>query len=108
MHWADANSAEFDSLLASARTHYRAEVREEQQAATRFEVQHATLCQGWLNTWQLDDKPMTFATHAEAKAELDDLLADIADEIAAGRRAPDAGYDDSEFRIVAVADPPEA
>ena len=54
------------------------------------------------------DNPMTFASHAEAKVELDDFLADIADEIAAGRRAPDAGYDASEFRIVALADPPEA
>jgi hypothetical protein len=69
-----------------------------------YEVQHNTLCDGWINCWTQDDKPMTFATEAEAQAEIDDFLSDIEAEIASGDRAHDEGYDPSEFRIVNVAD----
>jgi hypothetical protein len=49
-----------------------------------YEVQHHTLCQCWINTWLIDDKPQTFATRAEAEREAEQ------------------GYDASEFRIVEV------
>ena len=74
-----------------------------------YEVQHYTLCDGWVNTWTISDGnhdsvPHVFATREEAQAELDEFLRDIQSEIASGDRAPDEGYDASEFRIVATAD----
>lgn len=68
----------------------------------RYEVQHYTLCQGWINTWLEDDKPMTFATREDAERELADFLADIDAEIKSGEREADNGYDASEFEIVEV------
>jgi hypothetical protein len=67
-----------------------------------YEVQHYTLCQGWTNTWLIDDKPQTFATRKEAERELAEFLADIQAEIDTNEREPDNGYDASEFRIVEV------
>lgn len=69
----------------------------------RFEVLHDTLCGGWVNTWTVNDKPMTFATREEAQAEIDALLAEIQAEIDSGDRAPDAGYSPDEFRVEEVA-----
>jgi len=67
-----------------------------------YEVQHWTLCDGWINCWSVDDQPQLFATWGQAQAELDEFFADIAAEIKAGDRAPDEGYDRDEFRIVAL------
>jgi len=67
-----------------------------------YEVQHWTLCDGWINCWSVDERPQLFATWGQAQAELDEFFADIAAEIKAGTRAPDEGYDRSEFRIVPV------
>ncbi len=44
--------------------------------------------------------PETFPTRGAAQAVLDEFLAEIAADIAAGDRAPDEGYDASEFIIV--------
>lgn len=54
----------------------------------------------WENVWHENDEPQTFATVAEAQAEIDEFLADIADEIARGERGEDEGYSADEFRIV--------
>lgn len=72
-----------------------------------FEVQHYTICQGWINTWSIindDDTqtPQQFATREEAQKELDAFFADIADEIASGEREEDQGYDEGDFRIEEV------
>lgn len=82
---------------------------ESQDAAdpARYAVQHYTLCDGWVNTWTVsignnDSVPHVFATREEAQAELDEFLREIQNEIASGDRAPDEGYDASEFRIVAI------
>lgn len=74
---------------------------------THYEVQHFTICEGWINTWNIenDDGDMvseTFDTYAEAQAALNEFLDDIAHEIAAGTRDDDTGYGRNEFRIVAV------
>jgi hypothetical protein len=69
---------------------------------THYEVQHHTHCQGWVNCWQVDDKPQTFATREEAEAELAEYLAEIQVEIDSGEREADQGYDASEFQIVEV------
>lgn len=70
----------------------------------RFEVQHATWCHGWVNTW-LDDTeaPITFASYAAAKAKLDAFLAEVQADIDAGERAAESGYGRDEFRIAVVA-----
>ena len=73
----------------------------------RYEVQHYTFCDGWVNTWRVcnadgTDEPQTFATIEEAQAEIDEFLADIESEVAAGERDEDQGYDPSEFCIVEV------
>jgi hypothetical protein len=72
-----------------------------------YEVQHFTLCDGWVNTWfaYAEDgscEPETFATEAEAQAALDEFFAEIEEEIAAGERGADEGYEPDEFRIVEV------
>lgn len=80
---------------------------------TRYEIQTLTLCDGWINTWFIieDDNtetPETFATEAEARQALDEFLREIQQEIDAGHRAPDEGYDPDSFRIVPVSGPPRA
>lgn len=72
-----------------------------------WEVQHDTLCQGWVNTWSIEDDdgvsaPQTFETEAEAQAEIAQFLREIAWQIEHGARDADAGYDASEFRVVQV------
>lgn len=69
-----------------------------------YEVQQYTLCDGWINTWTIDEVPQIFATREEAQSELDEFFADIQDQIDCGDRAPDNGYDPEEFRIVAAAE----
>jgi hypothetical protein len=31
-----------------------------------YEVQTSTLCDGWINTWTIDDKPETFECYEDA------------------------------------------
>ncbi len=69
----------------------------------RYEVRHYTVCDGWVNTWLINDEPQTFATREEAQAELDSFLSEIQSEIDSGEREPDAGYSRDEFRIEEVA-----
>ena len=77
----------------------------------RYEVQTWTLCDGWINTWSISEEgaddtytevPETFATREEAQQALDEFLSDIQEEIDAGQREPDAGYDPEDFRIAEV------
>jgi len=70
--------------------------------APRFAVETYTLCQGFINCWTIDDQPQTFATREAAQAELDEFLAEIEAEIAAGERAEDDGYCPDAFRIMQV------
>jgi len=65
-----------------------------------FEVQHHTLCHGWINCWTVDDQPQIFDTDPEAQAQLDAFFANIADDILTGERASDEGYHREEFRII--------
>lgn len=73
----------------------------------RYEVQHYTLCEGWINCWSIinsDDSqtPQTFDSVEAAQAEIDDFFADIQAEIDEGSRAEDEGYDREEYRIVEI------
>ena len=72
-----------------------------------WEVQHDTLCEGWVNTWTIEGEdetyvPQTFETKAEAQAEIEQFLHEIARDIEYGERGEDAGYDASEFRVVQI------
>ncbi|MCZ8081432.1 MAG: hypothetical protein O9289_19630 [Rhodobacteraceae bacterium] len=71
-----------------------------------WEVQHHTLCQGWINTWSEEvdgvSRPLTYPSEAAAQDALEEFLREIAEEIAYGERDPDQGYDSQEFRVVEV------
>ena len=71
----------------------------------KYEIQTFTLCDGWVNTWTVHhvdgtSTPETFSTEEEAQAALDEFFADIQEEIDAGQRETDEGYDREEFRIM--------
>lgn len=73
-----------------------------------WEVQHHTICQGWINCWSEEvdgeSRPLRYANEAEACFALQSFLAEIAAEIDAGERDPDCGYEADEFRVVEVRD----
>lgn len=67
-----------------------------------WEVQTLTICDGWTNTWTVDEGageiPDTFATQEEAEAALAEFLAEMADEAACGQIAETADPDDYRVR----------
>ena len=71
----------------------------------KFEIQHFTLCNGWINTWhEYDDDnnevPMIFDTFGDALLELDNFLAD---EIKAYNMGDiESPYGRDEFRIAEI------
>lgn len=78
--------------------------KQEKDQAMKFEVQQYTLCEGWVNTWSIEEEgvttPQLFDSKAEAQAEIDEFLREIAEEIEYGERDPDNGYDAEDFRVV--------
>mgnify|MGYP000607370355 CR=1 FL=1 len=72
----------------------------------KYEVQQHTLCDGWTNTWSIEEgditTPEVFDTEAAAQAALDEFFREIAEEIEDGERDPDNGYDVEDFRVVPV------
>lgn len=73
---------------------------------SKWEVQHYTMCDGWVNTWSViengKETPQQFDTELEAQSELDEFFNDINLEIEYGEREPEHGYDRDEFQIVEV------
>ena len=72
----------------------------------RYEVQHYTLCDGWINTWSDYDedgneKPSTYDSFEDAINELDSFLDDEQEAFEEGNI--ESPYDRDEFRIVEVA-----
>ena len=69
-----------------------------------FEVQHYTLCDGWINTWTdiIDGKdvPSVFNSFDEALACLDEFLTDTLDGFVDGNLSD--SYDRNDFRIVKI------
>ena len=67
----------------------------------KYEVQQYTLCDGWINTWSIEENgvstPEVFDSKAEAQAEIDAFLQEIAEEIEQGERDPENGYDAEDF-----------
>ena len=73
-----------------------------------YEVQTYTICDGWINTWSIEDengtRPETFNTQKEAQTALKEFFADLQAEIDAGERAQDEGYDPDDYRIEKISD----
>ena len=73
-----------------------------------FEVQHYTFVDGWVNTYTVTDDngenpiSVVFDTHAEAQADIDSYMAEIAAQIKSGEREAIDGYDSDEFRVVEI------
>lgn len=73
-----------------------------------YEVQHYTICHGWVNTWHYTDNtgalvPETFETAEAAEAALAEYFADLESEVAAGNLT--GPYDPEEFRIRRIGAP---
>jgi hypothetical protein len=73
---------------------------------TKYEVQHYTLCDGWINTWTTYDDndneiPIIYDTHEDAEEALDNFLSE--EKKAFKRGEIDNMYEADEFRIEEVA-----
>lgn len=44
-----------------------------------YEVQQFTICDGWVNTWHEDDKPLVFKTRGDAVLALAEFYSDMAE-----------------------------
>ena len=71
----------------------------------RYEIQHYTLCDGWINTWTIeqdgDYEPEYFDTREDAEIALQDFLNDEHEAFQQGWIESKYGAD--EFRIVDIA-----
>lgn len=72
---------------------------------SKFEVQHYTLCDGWVNTWLMTDSDgnesiEVFNTYQEANDALDEFLEDTMDSFKAGDLSEP--YFRDQFRVVKV------
>jgi hypothetical protein len=65
--------------------------------ATKYVVEHQTLCDGWINTWTVDDEPEIFDTYQDAENALDSFLSE--EKKAFKRGEIDNMYEADEFRI---------
>jgi hypothetical protein len=63
----------------------------------KYEVQHFTLCDGWVNTWHVNDELEYFDSIEDAVIALDSFLADEQEEYEAGNI--ESPYERDEFRI---------
>jgi len=71
----------------------------------RYEVQHYTLCDGWVNTWSDYDEdgnetPSTYDSFEDALNELDSFLDDEQEAFEEGNI--ESPYDRDEFRIAEI------
>ena len=66
----------------------------------RYQVEHYTFCDGWVNCWSRDDQPSTFPTLQEARNELAQYYKDIREAIRDGDM--EMGPDSAEYRIQEV------
>ncbi len=79
-----------------------------EEAATKqlYVVLQYTLCDGWTNTWFIEEDgisfPHTFESEAAAQTAIDEFLAEIELDIKNGERDPEDGFDAEEFRIAPV------
>ena len=65
-----------------------------------YQIEHFTLCDGWVNTW-LDNSetPVTFASYDQALKELNEIFSELSEEVQNGFIEQ---YNMSDFRIAEV------
>tara|TARA_R110000772_G_scaffold36387_4_gene87075 strand:+ start:1021 stop:1233 length:213 start_codon:yes stop_codon:yes gene_type:complete len=63
-----------------------------------YEVQTKTFLDGWVNCWNLNDKPHFFDTRKEAQEELDDFLQTV--KVAVEMGAMMENYERDDYRII--------
>ena len=67
----------------------------------RYQVEHFTLCDGWINCWtDANGDPITYDSLESAQSELKDYLEDTIEAALAGDLAEP--YSAEDFRIVVV------
>ena len=71
-----------------------------------FEIQHYTICDGWINTWticddEVNERPERFQSYDEALIALNEYLEDMKFEYKAGNI--EDLYTEDQFRIKEVA-----
>ena len=71
----------------------------------KYEVQHYTLCDGWINTWRIchddgSDELEYFDSIEDAQSCIDEFLADEQEAFEEGNI--ESPYERDEFRIVEV------
>ena len=67
----------------------------------RYQVEHFTICDGWINCWaDGNGEPITYGTLEEAQRELEDYLEETREAALAGDLAEP--YFNNDFRIVAI------
>lgn len=69
----------------------------------RFEIQHLTICDGWINCWSNGEtaEPTTYASFAEALEDLDDFLENQQEAYFNGWI--DSRYERDDYQIVEIA-----
>ena len=51
----------------------------------RYQIEHFTLCDGWVNTWRDDsDAPVTFASYDEALKALNNHYNELTEDVESG------------------------
>ncbi len=66
----------------------------------RYQIEHFTLCDGWVNTWRDDtDAPVTFASYDEALKALNNHYNELTEDVESGFIER---YNMSDFRIMEI------
>lgn len=66
----------------------------------KFEIQTNTFCDGWINTFTEDDKPVFFDSEDKAQEYLAEFLADVQEAVQEG--FIDDEYNPEDYRIIKV------
>ena len=64
---------------------------------TKYEVQHFTLCDGWINVWTDDKKPSYFNSYQEAEKEIREFVNDWNKDC-----EKDCEYEYEDYRVMEV------
>jgi hypothetical protein len=65
----------------------------------RYQIEHFTLCDGWVNSLFIEGVPETFASYDEALKELNEYYKELNEDVESGSIEP---YSMSDFRIAEV------
>ena len=65
-----------------------------------YQVEQFTICDGWVNTWHIDDKPHLFETREQAILELAEFFSDMTEDYEAGFLSDPVNH--REYRITEI------